>query len=435
MTASARKSDRALVRTRIGADHARWWVRQFTLGNPYAKSILLALANYMNEDGSAWPGLGTLSQDTDISEDTIASRLRWCEQIGICVVLKCWVDENGRRNYEKNGRPTSSEIRFLFDADVETVEAAAKAAKGEQPLRGAAAKAHGMRSVGNDGDAGENPVSDSDDSEISDRPRRVLTEDALHPASTQLAPEQPPPGAVRSLNLESQDSPPYPPPGGDGQRSEESGSEQNATPPPWPHLESWQRVETAWGDPILHQEICRTVWTAFTDVERERFLRVIRGYLGWRLKQPKLPNRVNLQKLMRERDAWPGYEKLAGPDPALRTFIVENSIEHRALQVIAQIGSWSAPLMQFDQQQGTRGIWRGRPLKPDELAMAQFIDKPLAEWTTLEYGTKSFFAWSDRLDDWTGTRRQTMRVPIPFPPRVNGEIPSSTDPPKESSAA
>jgi hypothetical protein len=92
--------------------------------------------------------------------------------------------------------------------------------------------------------------------------------------------------------------------------------------PPWPHAESWAKLETAWGDPILHQQLCRDLWTAFSDIERERFLRVIRGYLAWRMKQRTMPNRCNIQKLMREIDAWPGYEKLAGPDPALRTFVV-----------------------------------------------------------------------------------------------------------------
>lgn len=407
-------------RTRIGADQARWWVRQFTLRNPYAKAILMAVANYMNEDGAAWPGLSTIAQDTDITEDTISARLRWCESIGMIVVLKCWVDENGRRNYEKRGRPTSSEIRYVFDADIETVEANAKAAKGDVQLRGAAAQAHAARAADHTtGDADE-AVSDSDDSAFSDRPGRTLTEIALPPGSTQLAPEQPPPGAVRSLNLESQDSPPNPPPGGAHQP--EAGQESEAD---WPHAASWQRVETAWNDPILHQGLCRTLWSGFTEPERERFPRVIRGYLAWRLQQPKPPNRCNIQKLMRERDAWPGYEKLAGPDPALRTFVIEKSREDNAYQMIALIGGWMMKPAQFDETQGARGYWRARPIEPDELAMAQFVDKPFDQWTTPERNTPSFFAWSDRLRDWTGQRPERMRVPIPFPPRKDG----STGPP------
>jgi hypothetical protein len=427
MSLAARRIERPRERARIGADRARSWVRDVSLRNPYAKSILMAVANYMNEDGAAWPGLATLARDTDISEDTIAARLRWCESIGLIVVLKCWVDENGRRNYEKTGRPTSSEIRFQFDADIEAVEAAAWASKGDPVLRGAAAKAHTARDTAPDSvDDAENALSDSGDSEICHRPRRGLTDHALPPVSTQVAPDQPPPPAVRSLEQEvEEDSPPYPPPGGDGQQSGNLDSDDHN----WQHAESWQRLKAAWGDPISSPDICKRLWSAFTEAERERCLRVVRGYLAWRHKQPKLPMRMNLQKLLRARDSWPEYAELAGPDPALRTFIVENSPEHRALQVIAQIGGWVAPLMQFDRQHGTRGLWRPRPMRPDEFVMGQF-DKPVEQWTALERGTQPFYAWSDRLFDWTGQRRESIRVPILFPPRKDGSVPSSTDPPE-----
>ncbi len=399
-----------------------------------AKSILMAIANYMNEDGAAWPGLATLSRDTDITEDTIASRLSWCEHIGIIVVLKCWVDEHGRRNYEKRGRPTSSEIRFQFDADIDRVEEAARATKGERPLRGAAAKAHASRgSTEAISDGAETELSDSEDSEFSTRRPGGLTNEALPPASTQLAPNQPPPAAVRSLESESESTPLPPEDGGSGPAIEETGSE-----PSWPHEESWQRLKRAWDDPISSPDICRDLWAAFTDVERERFIRVVRGYLAWRLKQSRLPLRCNLQKLMRARDSWPEYEKLAGPDPALRTFVTENSVEHRALQVIARIGRWTLPTIIFDDNQGQRGWWKARPLKPDELAMEIFADKPAEQWATLDRGTKPFYAWSDRLFDWTGKRPDEPCVPCLFPPRKDGSFPTpkedSTGPPGEDAA-
>ncbi len=436
MTTAARKIERPRERARIGADRARSWVRDFNLRNPYAKSILMAIANYMNEDGAAWPGLATLSRDTDITEDTIASRLGWCEHIGIIVVLKCWCDEHGRRNYEKRGRPTSSEIRFLFDADIDAVEEAARATKGERPLRGAAAKSHAGRgsAEGGVGDA-ETELSDSEDSGFSPRRPGGLTQEPLHPASTQLAPEQPPPPAVRSLEPESESSPPPPEDGGIGPAADEAGSE-----PDWLHEASWQRLKRAWDDPIGSPDLCKGIWSAFTDIERERCVRVVRGYLAWRMKQPKLPMRMNLQKVMRALDSWPEYEKLAGPDPALRTFVVEHSREHRALQVIANIGRWSLPLIAFDDKQGARGIWRVRPLKPDELAMDLYADNPLNQWHSPDRGTPPFYAWSDRLQDWTGVRPPEPRVPCLFPPRKDGTFPpppsqeDSTGPPGEDAA-
>ena len=126
------------MRTRIGSDQARVWVRSLRLGNPYAKAILMAVANYVNEDGTAFPGIATLHLDTEIAENTITARLRWCETIGAVTLAKCWVDENGRRNKDGRGRTTSQEIRFLLDADVEAISAAAHDSAPDRALRGAA---------------------------------------------------------------------------------------------------------------------------------------------------------------------------------------------------------------------------------------------------------------------------------------------------------
>ena len=114
-------------------------------------------------EGTAYPGTSTLARDTDISEDTVVKRLRWLAEIGAIALFKCWRDENGQRNYEGRGKPTSSEIRFLFDADVEEIRA----------------RAHGEI-------VGDNA---RETYEISPRPQRGLNEDVQPPASPRLAPD------------------------------------------------------------------------------------------------------------------------------------------------------------------------------------------------------------------------------------------------------
>lgn len=184
-------------RARIGSDQAMTWARGLRLNNPYANSILRAVAIYMNEDGTAYPGIATIAADTCIAEETITARLKWCESIGAITLRKCWIDENGRRIYEKpqnRGRPTSSEIRFNFDADPEQIAANAIGASKPKALRGAALVSHEAKAVSPRPDGEQTP-------EISTRPGREQIR-----VSSRLAPDQPPPPAARSLEVEKKDS-------------------------------------------------------------------------------------------------------------------------------------------------------------------------------------------------------------------------------------
>ena len=81
--------------------------------DPNAKTVLRALALYVNGEGSCFVGIDQLSDDTDLSADTVRRRLVWLEQIGAIVRLTQWLDENGRRNSEGRGKRTSDEIRLF----------------------------------------------------------------------------------------------------------------------------------------------------------------------------------------------------------------------------------------------------------------------------------------------------------------------------------
>ena len=230
-------------RERIGADEARRWARQLDLGNPFAKAIMLAAANYMNEEGTAYPGTATLARDTDISEDTVVKRLRWLSDIGAIALFKCWRDENGQRNYDGRGKATSSEIRFLFDADPDDIRARAR---GE--------------TVGDDG---------CETSEISPRPERGLDSDQP-PASPRLAPDQPPKSdppestvhmnARARLELEQESQPQTP-----------SQSEGALTPP----IEDFQE---AYPIPVSDLDKAKMVWSGMTETERRDAIVGANGY-------------------------------------------------------------------------------------------------------------------------------------------------------------
>jgi len=176
---------------RIASDEAHAWARSLQLNNPPGKSVLRALANYVNGEGSCFVGLDQLSEDTDLSVDTVRRRLVWLEQIGAIVRFSQWRDANGVLNKDGRGKRTTDEIRLLVDADVEAIEAAAR---GEP------------RSDDDDGAAEEAEISPSSVQGL------ISGQPSVSPRSA-LAVVQGP----NSLNHEPEDSP-QPPSGGGGRR-------------------------------------------------------------------------------------------------------------------------------------------------------------------------------------------------------------------------
>ncbi|WP_050629353.1 helix-turn-helix domain-containing protein [Bradyrhizobium viridifuturi] len=123
------------ARLRIGSDVATGWARNLELGNPYAKSVLRALGEYVDGEGMCWVGIPQLAMDCDLSQDTVRRRLAWLEDIGAIGRTGQWVDENGRRNGEGRGKRTTDLVRLLVDADTDAIEArAAGRAVDETPV-------------------------------------------------------------------------------------------------------------------------------------------------------------------------------------------------------------------------------------------------------------------------------------------------------------
>jgi hypothetical protein len=409
MSMAAKKADTARARTRIGSDDALRWARRIRINNPYAKSILRAVANYMNEDGAAWPGVDTIALDTDIAPDTVVARLRWCESIGAIVLLRCWVDENGRRNYDGRGRTTSTEIRFLFDADLDEIESNATNATKPRVLRGAALAAHEAKALSPrpDGELNEDhPDADGP------RPGREQTD-----VSSGLAPEQPPPRADRTEELDSKKDSPLPPKGGEAQPDD-----------------GWKEFEEAWQEPILRQSIARQVWSALTVPERDLAKRAAHGYVLWRKRQPKPPNVINAHTFLREADAHPRYAAIAtSRDTTSLSLVKIDSTEGTALAVIHAV----ARMRPLEISPGEFTL-RGEPTA-QLLAMAEAPPRPSWQW--IEDRNK-IGAWHEFVVPWVSKNRPEFVIerngmkgifaPWPWPPRKDGSL--CTGPPDQSSA-
>ena len=359
------------VRERLGADVARVWARELQLGNPAAKAVLLAVANYMNEDGAAWPGVATIARDTCLSEETVVKRLRWLEGIGAVALFKCFLDANGRRSYdsENHRKPTSSEIRFQFDADVSEIEAKAQSDAKTQSLRGAALKSH--------------------DGDISSRHQRGLNEDDLAPdqppVSPLPAPCQPPPAGESHIEgtLEQVDSPPPP---SRGEVSEQAIREGE---------ESFQNFAVAFPAPITDFQKCRAVWAAMLTGERDQAVTGARGYRAFidDLKRRGKERVVkDAHRWLRDRQ-WLGYVQTGKvvEATAQRFNAAENSDEWKAWTVFYRAcGASGIPLFLI------RGSVANVPTQWPPVGR-EYVHSMQQKWVNVIDGSGQFSAWKRRL--------------------------------------
>ena len=59
------------------------WARRQVTGDPRRKSLLMALANYADQDGYAWPSIERLQHDTELSIQVIRNVLRELAEINL----------------------------------------------------------------------------------------------------------------------------------------------------------------------------------------------------------------------------------------------------------------------------------------------------------------------------------------------------------------
>src|SRR5262245_4716412 len=98
---------------RIAADEAHAWARNLRLRNLHAKMVLSMLSLYVDGEGVCFVGIPALSDDCELSPDTVRRRLAWLERIGAISRQEQWIDEYGNRNGVGRGKRTSDKIRLL----------------------------------------------------------------------------------------------------------------------------------------------------------------------------------------------------------------------------------------------------------------------------------------------------------------------------------
>jgi hypothetical protein len=378
VTSETTKSRRS--RRGVASDEAHAWARSLPLNNPNGKTVLRALALYVNGEGCCFVGIDQLAEDTDLSADTVRRRLVWLEQVGAIVRLPQWLDGNGRRNGDGKGKRTSDEIRLLLEADADDIE---------------------KRALGN-----TEPNSSSETTPIS--PSSVQ---GLNPPSETVSPAlalgQPSQWCEGLISEPEPESSPQPPSGGSVD------------------IEGWKEFQEDWSEPILRQAMAQQVWSAFKPDERLLARSAARGYVAWRKSQRKPPNVLGAHLFLRERDAWAEFAKRDPGQTRQNNFgIAVDSAEGRAISAMYAVA-------RITPAGSARQIIYRADLTAQVLAFAEVPDRSAWEWIE---DRQQLGAWSNFLQGHVfGARpsllttrgvgveqRSGMYAPWPWPPRKDG---------------
>jgi hypothetical protein len=403
---------------RIAADEAHSWARNLRLNNPHAKLTLSMLSLYVDGDGCCFVSIPTLADDTELSPQTVRSRLAWLEEIGAIVRLPQWVDELGRRNGEQRGKRTSDLIQLLIETDPAVIEAAAN---GDPSVV--------SREVSPMPQTGLNNAADPICNNVSPAPALRQPYDSAEGLKTEPEPESSPKPPSRGPS--------------DADRLDEGEAEPEHFAPAWL---AYRRHEVMRRDLGLE---------AFRELppDKQRLCRAAVPHYMAALKPNERPQNFNVWVKARGFEAFPDA-RLGDdlPKPPERRFVQGAELE--GLQIASLIADRRELPVRREPEHG-EGVWRTLPHQPDLVALAA-CGRPSDAWQVVEIGSDHYAAWRDRLRLWLGfdprpekvwlepeaevhrlpplhadfkvrKSKQGLRVPATWPPRRNGQWSGSDD--------
>lgn len=381
---------------RIAADEAHAWARNLRLGNHHGKSVLRSLTLYVDGDGFCYVGIEQLADDCELSADTVRRRLAWLEEIGAIARRSMWIDERGVRNPDGRGKRTTDEIRLLFDADQEAIEA---------------------RAAGRETAAISTAFSPSSQPGLNPAEPSVSTVPALGQPSHY--------GEGLISEPEPEPENPLSPQGGE----EASVSDEDEEPEHF--APAWQ----AW--PIkLRRDLALSAFRELS-ATKQRLCRAAIPHFLAHLRQFKRDTVPNFHIWIRTAgfDDFPNarLDEIAPPS----TRFPANSREARAIRVLLDIAGRSAAFHSIHARSPDGSVGFSKALTPRIVALADAGDP--STWPTLDRNQAG--AWEELLrtmfDD--GLMRTHMRegsrAPWHWPPRVNGELTKDGNASDEGDAA
>jgi Helix-turn-helix domain len=425
---------------RIAADEAHAWARNLRLGNPGAKLVLSMLTQYINGDGHCFVSVQALSEDCEMAENTVRSRLKYLEEVGVLARFPQFIDELGRRNGDGKGKRTTDEIRLLMGLDEERLEAQV-AARGRENV---------------------NSISPSNPEGLNPHP-----DDEISPSAALQQPFSSPSVALQLAAGPNSEPEPEPEPEKPPQTPPQAG-EMNVIEIDYvKEVEHFPEFWRAYPDhEVMSRVKALEIFIALTPAERLH-ARTAASAHGEKLAKLKRKPK-DAHKWLAEK-GWQEYPqaKLPAMNPATAKRLIRGR-ELDAVMVALRIADRPLPSMisTTSEETGrcTDSTFWSRPIGPDLLALCGIRPDPKT-WHQVLEGSREFWSWRERLQAWFGGDiigervwlepydpevhglagsnpdfkiRKSARgfcVPWPWPPSVEGKLyPSGTGPPKTLAA-
>lgn len=394
-------------RQRVASDEAHAWARHLRLNNPYAKSVLLALTHYVNDEGACSAGMATLADDTDLSIDTVRKRLKFLEEIGAIARFPRWRDGNGRLNVDGIGKQTTDEIRLLIDVDPDEIEARARGGGHTQTPETDGEQLPAERLPEPSISPSQQPGLNGDEKSVRGGLGVGQPLHCSHPSD--------------SFEPEPEESPPTPPSGGVCGNDREEGRQESdragdqADAPEREHFAEFFQACPGWR--TQDRGRVRQAFEALTPDERVR-ARAAAPLYAAECERTRKKSR-DAWKLIREK-FWINFPdaKLPQKPPPL---VWIDAAATDGLAVALDIAD-RGPLKLITDAAGRRGLWRRAPVPPDLAALAAFAGDRIERdgWPVVAAGSHEFAAWRSRLEEWTGLRVEGQRVFVePHDPNVH----------------
>jgi hypothetical protein len=402
------------------------WARSLPLHSLSAKFTLMMIGSYAGTDGTCFPSLTTLAEDTMQSVDTVRRRIRELEQLELLVRLARWTSPDGKVVVTEIGdgtkpsgcRQSSDELRLLLKTTGDDVEARIAALGWDKK------KSH---------DQDDNPpegVANCQGGEDSTAVPPAPSHSSATPPVAQLC------NPLNRLSNSSEETAPLNPPASGGTIEADSdlkkiGRQRIAT------------VEPLWPEPITNAERAVVILGSLTEQEWADCQIGVKGYAAFiRSRHDVGKDRTvkDFHNWARNRQ-WAGYlTKGAEVEQAgKRVHAKIDGDAGRAWRNLHTVGRVTPT--EFDGQYLLPGM-----LSPQVMALANA--PPPSDWVFIpESNKQQAGAWSSFLrsalegkarpsliDDrnWRGSERIAERgfvAPWPWPPRKDGTLSTTGSPP------
>lgn len=334
-------------------EEARSWAKGLSFGNAEAKSVLVALTAYVNDDAVCFPSISQLARDTDLSHDTVRRRLAWLEALGAISRSPRYIDATGRRS-AKSGKRTTDEIQLRVHLAADDV------------ARSVSSPTFTVGSV--------EATTASD--KAGPGHREPTRQTVVSPAPAIDQPSQYRQGLISEP--EPEDSP-YTP-------KSEQGTEVR-----------WNSFAIAWECSMNRSLKVQQLFASLPADEQADAILAARGYFVWRSRRQAAGRVKNPLRFLKNQKAWPRWIAQLSPESRqpLRRFVAFGSTEWQAQCVIARIADRAVPTP-ITCSEGSGGYFAALPT--DLLELAAYAKKPLEEWCFVARGSLWCDVWCRRLN-------------------------------------